>query len=229
MKVIVLNSGEIETVVASDSLPPIKIQIVEEDGTPVDITGKKVYLKLNVKNVNGTIGTSILNKEMTIVSALSGLANYNWAHSQLDVDLDLEPGTYIFDVVLIEADVASAIATPVVVISTGNETAAKSGTFTGDQNSVYTVEVTTGGTYGGVGQVTITSIGAETVSTTHFPATGVPFNLGTKGVIFTLTDGGGGLLTVGDKWTVTATASIPGAKQTLTKTSYSMKIRQKLV
>lgn len=227
MKVVILNSADIAQVVAGDSLPPVKVQVQEDNGSVADITGKILYFVLNDKNPNGTVGTNRIRKAMTITNAVAGLAQYDWEYTQLVNDLDLAAGAYYFDIVLENADTPAVTGAPVTVVQNGDETKASSGVFTGDQDTVYTIHVTTGGAFAS-SVVTITSVGAEAVNTALTPVSGTPFNVGTKGVIFTLTDGGNLNLSAGDKWTISCVAMVPGSRYTLTKNYETIKLRQKL-
>jgi len=78
-------------------------------------------------------------------------------------------------------------------------------------SSRYQIEVTTAGAYG-VGEVTITNLfsgGTDTdISTTFKPVDGVAFAVGTVGITFTLSDGGDAVLTLGDKWYISAMGTI---------------------
>lgn len=99
----------------------------------------------------------------------------------------------------------STIETVVEVVGVGDDTAVEGGAFTGTYQALYTIEVTTAGTYGGVGRVTVTceGIGGDSELEEEIaPVSATPFNLGTEGATLTLTDGSDTVLTLGDKWTV---------------------------
>lgn len=112
---------------------------------------------------------------------------------------------YVFDDAETDAEIATSAADGG---NGGDEGAGTSGgTYTGATDGIYTVEVTTGGAYGGTAEVTITSdVVGDTGPTTVNPADDVAFAVGTKGVTLKLSDGGDTSLTAGDIWTVAVTA-----------------------
>lgn len=87
----------------------------------------------------------------------------------------------------------------------GDDTASSSGNYTGNLNTTYNIKVTTGGLFdGNVAEVTITSTGAEIISTTYKPVDDAFFDLGTLGAKMKLLDGGDGDLIIDDEWTLEA-------------------------
>ena len=57
---------------------------------------------------------------------------------------------------------------------------------------------------------------------------GIGFNVGGLGIIASISDGGDSILTLGDSWTISAVAELPGTRQTLTKESVDIVVREKL-
>ncbi len=89
--------------------------------------------------------------------------------------------------------------------NTGDDTAVSGGTYSGANTDTYTVTVTTGGAPG-VAEITITSAsGNDNSGPIIVSGFGTGVAVGTKGATITFTDGGDGLLTAGDSWTIGAT------------------------
>lgn len=111
---------------------------------------------------------------------------------------------YIYDSLKTPASIADPVAGG---SNAGDDTAAKSGTYTGTQSGTFRVKVTTAGAYG-VGVVTIyftPSGGSEVTVGTEMPASGTPFEMD-NGAMLALTDGGDTNLTLDDEWTIAVTA-----------------------
>jgi hypothetical protein len=225
MQAILLNKSDIENMVELDSLPPLKVQIIGDDGNPYALTGASLYLALVEKLSTGNVLK--FKKAFTITAALSGLAEYRWANTQLVKDLD-KPGKFIFDIILQQDDTPAVIAALAAVGGpTSTVTGTSGGVFTGAGDCTYNLEVTTGGTWG-VAVLKITSTGVEAVDTTVQPANGVDFAVGTYGVLGNFVPNSGGNFVLGDKWTISAAALIPGGRRTLTKESATLTVRSAL-
>jgi hypothetical protein len=225
MKAILLNRNSIENMVELDSIPPLKVQIVDENNDPVDLTGKTVHLAFSEVTANGK--TLKFKKAFVTTAAASGLAEYRWTNTQEEKDLD-KAGKFVFDVILQYNDTAAVIIPMASQVGNSSTvTGTSSGTYSGTSNTVYMIEVTTGGAFGAA-VLTLTSTGHEAINTTVTPADGSGFPLGTKGVVATFADNGGGNFVLGDKWTVQANAMIPGSRMTLTKESATVTIRARL-
>jgi hypothetical protein len=63
---------------------------------------------------------------------------------------------------------------------------------------------------GGGPEITVTSLLGDNLPATEVTAFGTPFDVGSKLITITFTDGGSGGLTLNDYWTIAATAAIPG-------------------
>lgn len=93
-------------------------------------------------------------------------------------------------------------------------TPASSGTYTGEWNTTYIVECTTGGGYGESPLLTVsTTTGVDVSGPTPVVASGTAVVVGTEGVRLTLTGGTG--IAKGDKWLITVAAEAEGAMRTL--------------
>lgn len=97
-------------------------------------------------------------------------------------------------------------------------TAASGGSYTGTTDCTYIVEVTRGGLWADVPQVTVrTNRGTDVSGPTNITASGATTAVGTKGVTIVLTAaGGGGGLRKGDKYSIPVTAPREGYRRTLT-------------
>jgi hypothetical protein len=92
-------------------------------------------------------------------------------------------------------------------------TATSSGTYTGDVDTTYIVEVTKGGAYGDEPEITCTTTtGVDTSGPTKVSAADSAVAVGSEGVFISFSGAG---LCKGDKWTVEVTAAAEGSLQTL--------------
>lgn len=225
MKAILLNKSAIENLVELDSIPPLKIQVLDDNNDPFDMTGWLAYLAFSEKTANGQ--SLKFKKAFTTTTAVSGLCEYRWANTQTVKDLD-KPGKFVFDVILQKNDTPAVVAAPSADGgNTGNATPSSGGTYVGTTNATYTLEVTTGGGFG-TAVLSISSTGAEEVADSVQPADGVAFAVGELGVVATFATGGSPEFVLGDTWTIQATAKIPGDRATLTKESATINVRAKL-
>lgn len=102
---------------------------------------------------------------------------------------------------------ASSIGSPIKT-GTDDDTLTTSGSYTGTLNGVYTVEVTTGGSYG-TAEISkyFTPVGGiKTLLGTLIPVSGQTYVI-ENGVSFEITDGGDTSLTNGTKWEIAVTAA----------------------
>jgi hypothetical protein len=85
------------------------------------------------------------------------------------------------------------------------------GAYTGTRDTVYIVEVTTGGAYGTAKVTVSTSDGSDYgIATTVPSVAGTPFAIGTKGVVAAFDASATSTLVKGDKWLIPVTASAAG-------------------
>jgi hypothetical protein len=97
-------------------------------------------------------------------------------------------------------------------------TVTAAGTYVGDSDTTYVVEVTRGGKFSDVlkPQITVsTTTGIDLSGPTDVTTSGVAVAIGSLGVTITFTIGGGGLY-IGDKWDVAVVAAAEGAVRTVT-------------
>jgi hypothetical protein len=90
--------------------------------------------------------------------------------------------------------------------NSGDSIVASGGSFDAELQDTYTVEVTTGGAPL-TAVFKITSTRGDDVASLTSVAYGAPLQLTDRGVSITVTDGGSGLYTLGDKWTIAAAPS----------------------
>jgi predicted CXXCH cytochrome family protein len=81
-----------------------------------------------------------------------------------------------------------------------------------DTGDDWTIDITSGGSNP---QITVTSTLGDSSGPTDVTAFGSSVAVGTEGVTISFTDGGDGVLTAGDTWTIAATAALPGDGLTL--------------
>ncbi len=108
-------------------------------------------------------------------------------------------------------DNSGVVAASATGTSTGDDGAgASGGTYGGRADAIYTIAVSTAGAFDGVvGELSITSDNPNDAGPFLVkPTSTVAFNVGTLGVTLALTDGGDGVLTAGDDWTIGVTASV---------------------
>lgn len=91
--------------------------------------------------------------------------------------------------------------------------ASSGGTYTGEWDTTYIVEVTKGGAFGTAEVTVTTTTGVDASGPTLTTASGAAIAIGTEGVTLTLTGSSG--LSRGDKYNVTVTAATEGAMRTL--------------
>lgn len=92
-------------------------------------------------------------------------------------------------------------------------TATKGGTYSSSQDTTYIIEVMTGGAYEDLPQISVTTTNGVDRSGPTVVATGVPVNVGTRGVEITLAASAG--LRKGDKFYVPVTGIVEGPLRTL--------------
>lgn len=93
-------------------------------------------------------------------------------------------------------------------------TATSSGTYTGEWDTTYIAEVTTGGGYGAGPKITVTTTtGVDVSGPTEITAAATAVAVGSEGVQIAFAGGSG--LRKGDKWEITVTAQAEGAMKTL--------------
>lgn len=66
-----------------DTSPPLRAQLREDDGTPVDLTGATVRFKMN--RIGGNTGDTLdVDNTATIDDATNGKVTYDWADGDTD-------------------------------------------------------------------------------------------------------------------------------------------------
>lgn len=236
MKLVLSNSTDYANMVTLDSIPPIEIQITNDDDSVYDLTSHEV--KLNFNKALGTsaagYGTNIFSKSFIITNAENGNAEYRWERTATTNDIS-EPGTFYYDVVVIGPAVLVSVGTPTADSdNTGDDVAGtdvtSAGTYTGLQDTAYIIEVTTGGAVDGTAKVTISGSGGEAFNGTIEAVTGASaIDLGSLGATVTFVAGGTDtVLTLGDKFFVVALSASPGFRKTLTPTPNTIIVRASL-
>lgn len=79
-----------------DRLPALKVQFLDADGLPINLTGKTVRFSMRLV---GSSTPKINNAPATVDNATSGMASYAWQATDVDT-----PGMYQGEFDVVEAD-----------------------------------------------------------------------------------------------------------------------------
>jgi hypothetical protein len=233
MILVIVNEDAYTQMVKLDSVPPIQIQVTNDDDTVYNLSGHTLTLDFNKSLGTSSTGYGVnkFSKDFIITDPVNGEAEYRWERTTTTNDLN-EDGSYYYDIILNGPDVTASVITPVAGAgNTGGDTAASGGTYTGLKDTAYIVTVTTAGAMGGTtAEVTISGSGGESFSGDTFkPTSGAAFDLGTLGATLTLTEAGTAGMVLGDSWYIEAIATSPGFRKTLNTEPKVIVARKSLV
>jgi len=200
--------AEVEAIVGLDTIThksPIAGFVNEVIAATV---GLAVADAANVATVAGSVGAAAADGGNTGDDTVTSAGAYVGS-----LEDNVLTDTYTLEV--ISGGIDPVIAAPVADgANTGDaEPVVSAGSYAGPADDTYEVEVTLGGATG-VAEVTVTSLLSDGSGPTVVSAA-TPFAIGSLGITFEFTTfGGDTLLTLGDKWTVVATASLGRFKVT---------------